>query len=125
MFSGLFGLLAGLLTTIGLYGVISYMVARRTNEVGIRMALGAQPPDLLWLILRERLWLIVIGVATGLPSALGAARLASSFLFGLKPSDPATIGLATFVMIAAGLFAGYLPARRATKDDPMVALRYE
>ncbi len=108
-----------------MYGVISYMVARRTNEIGIRMALGAQPPDLLWLILRETLWLIVIGVAIGLPSALGAARLAASFLFGLKPSDPATIGLATFVMIAVAGFASLLPAYRATRVDPLVALRYE
>ena len=123
--SGFFGVLAGLLTAIGLYGAVSYMVTRRTNEIGIRMALGAQQSDVLHMVLREALRLALIGIAIGLPCALGALRLVSSMLFGLKPDDPMTIGLATVVIIAVALAAGYWPARRATKVDPMVALRYE
>ena len=123
--SGLFGLLAGLLAAVGLYGVVSYTVARRRNEIGIRMALGAERHDVLWMVLRETLWLVLVGVAIGLPCALAAARFASGLLFGLKAHDPATIGLASSVMIAVGVLAGYLPARRASRVDPMVALRYE
>lgn len=123
--SGFFDGLVLLLACIGLYGVMSYTVVRRTNEIGIRMALGAQPRKILWRVLRETLGMIVIGLALGLPAALAATRLASNLLFGVTPTDPMTICLATFTMLAVGLFAGYLPARRASRVDPMVALRYE
>jgi putative ABC transport system permease protein len=123
--SGSFGLLALALACIGLYGVMSYGVAVRTNEIGIRMALGAQGHDVLRLILREAVMLVVVGVAAGLPVALVAARLASDLLYGVTPADPVSISLAVLLMLAVAALAGYLPARRATKVDPMVALRYE
>ncbi len=123
--STLFGLLAAFLASIGIYGVMSYGVARRTNELGVRMALGAERHDVLWMILREILGLVVIGVVAGLTLAFAANRLVLSMLFGLKPLDPLAIGLATVTMTGVALFAGYLPARRATRVDPMVALRYE
>jgi predicted permease len=123
--SSLFGLLALGLASIGLYGVMSYAVARRTNEIGIRMALGAQQRDVLWLVARETLWLVLIGLAIGLPAALVAARLISSRLFGLTPTDPLTITLATALLAVVARLAGYLPARRASRVDPMVALRCE
>jgi putative ABC transport system permease protein len=123
--SGFFGPLAGLITALGLYGVISFLVARRTNEIGIRMALGAQPSDVLRLILKETLLLTLVGIAIGLPLALASGWLISSFLYGLKPTDPLTIAFAVLAMSAVTLLAGYLPARRAMRVDPMVALHYE
>jgi len=123
--SSFFGLLALLLICVGLYGIISYSVVLRTNEIGIRMTLGAQQGDVLWLILRETLALVLIGVAVGLVASLSATRLVSSMLFGLKPTDPMTISFAILMLIAVAAFAGYLPARRASRVDPMVALRYE
>jgi len=123
--STFFGLLAALLAAIGLYGVISYGVAGRTKEIGIRMALGAERRAVLWLILREALLLVSVGVAVGLPAVLAATRLVSSLLFGLKPADPVSLALAVVLMFVVAAFAGYIPARRATKVDPMVALRYE
>ncbi|MGH9451104.1 MAG: ABC transporter permease, partial [Terriglobia bacterium] len=123
--SSFFGGLALLLACVGLYGVLSYSVARRTNEIGIRMALGAQRGDILWMVLRETLLLIGIGVAIGVPCALAASKLVSRMLFGLKSTDPVTIGIATAVMLAVAVLAGYLPARRASRVDPLVALRYE
>ena len=123
--SGFFGLLALLLACVGLYGILAYGVASRTNEIGLRMALGAQRRDVLWLILREALLLVLIGVAVGLPAVMAATRLVSSLLFGLTPADPTSIGAAAILMFAVAAGAGYLPARRATKVDPMVALRYE
>ena len=120
-----FGLLALLLACIGLYGVLSYAVARRTNEIGIRMALGAQSRDVLWLMLREALTLVIIGVAVGLVASLVATQTASSLLFNLKPNDPLTIILATLLLLTIAILAGYLPARRAARVDPMIALRYE
>jgi predicted permease len=119
------GLLALLLVCVGLYGVISYRVVRRTGEIGIRMALGAQQSDVLWMVTRETLSLILIGVAIGLPVALAATRLITSLLFGLSPTDPFTISSATFLLTVVCAFAGYLPARRASRVDPMAALRYE
>jgi len=123
--SGFFGLLAVLLATVGLYGVISYTVVRRTNEIGIRMALGANGRDVMTMVMREAAVLLVAGLTVGTLLALGAARIASSMLFGLRPDDPAAFTAAIVALGAAALVASYSPARRATKVDPMVALRYE
>ncbi len=123
--SGFFGLLALLLVSIGLYGILSYSVASRTNEIGIRMALGAKTRDVLWLVLREALLLVLVGVAVGLPVVYFATRLTETLLYGLTPTDAVSLGLATLLMLAVALVAGYLPARRAARVDPMVALRYE
>jgi len=123
--SGFFGLLALLLASIGLYGIMSYAVASRTNELGIRLALGAEPRGLLWLILRETLLLVLVGVIIGLPAVLAATRLVSTLLYGLTPADPVSISLAALLMFAVAAVAGYIPARRAARVDPMVALRYE
>ena len=114
-----------LLASIGLYGVMSYTVARRTGEIGIRMALGAQRRDVLWHVLRETLLLVAIGLCIGLPAALASTRLIRNQLFGLKPTDPFASSAATLVLVVVAVFAGYLPARRASRVDPMVALRYE
>ena len=123
--SGFFGVLALLLASIGLYGILSYGVASRNNEIGIRMALGAKSRDVLSLILREAFLLVVIGVAVGLPVVFVATRFASTLLFGLSPTDPLSLFLAGLLMLGVALVAGYLPARRATRVDPLVALRYE
>jgi putative ABC transport system permease protein len=123
--SGFFGALAAALAVIGLYGVISYMVARRTNEIGIRMALGASGGAIRRLILREALLLLGIGLAVGAGLALAAARTASSMLFGLKPYDPATLLFAISILALVAISASYIPARRAAGVDPMVALREE
>jgi predicted permease len=123
--SGFFGLLALLLACVGLYGIMSYAVIQRTNEIGIRMALGAQHRDVLWLVLRETLLLVSVGMAIGFPIAFAATHLISSQLFGLTPMDPLAISASTLLLAAVAALAGYLPARRATKVDPMVALRYE
>jgi len=125
LLSSFFGLFALLLAGLGLYGVMAYAVSRRTREIGIRMALGAQPGNVLWLVLRETLLLVAIGIAIGLPVALAATRLTKGLLFGLTANDPLTITLAPLVMIAIAAMAGYLPARRAAQVDPMVALRQE
>jgi predicted permease len=123
--SGFFGSLALLLAAIGLYGVMSYAVARRTKEIAIRMALGAQPLRVRWMVLRETLVLVLIGVCIGVPSALAATRFISSLLFGLSPTSPITLLLVSLLMIVISSLAGYLPARRASQVDPMVALKYE
>jgi predicted permease len=120
-----FGLLALLLSCLGLYGILSYTVARRTNEIGIRMALGADRRDVLWLVLRDALRLVLVGAALGIPAALAAARLVSSQLFGISAADPIAIALAALAVLVVAAVAGYLPARRATRVDPLVALRCE
>ena len=120
-----FGLLALLLACVGLYGVMSYGVARRTNEIGIRMALGAQGGSVLWLVLREALWLVVIGLVVGVLASLALTKTAESLLYELKPNDPLTIVMATLLLMVVAMLAGYLPARRASRVDPMVALRDE
>ncbi|HET9401160.1 MAG TPA: ABC transporter permease [Candidatus Acidoferrales bacterium] len=123
------GGLALVLACIGLYGTLAYAVARRTREIGIRMALGAKQFDVLGMVLRETLVLIAVGIAVGVPAALGATRLASGFiadfLYGLKPTDVASIVAAASLLAAVALCAGAIPARRAAKVDPLIALRYE
>jgi predicted permease len=123
--ASVFGLLALLLACIGLYGVMAYDVARRTHEIGIRMALGASARRVVQLVLRETLWLVGIGIVIGLGATWAATRWVASLLFGLQPHDPLTIGLAVLVLLAVAAVAGYLPARRATRVDPLVALKYE
>lgn len=123
--SGAFGLLAGLLAAVGLYGVMSYTVTRRSNEIGIRLAMGARAGDVLRMVIAEAGWLVGIGVVIGVALGLGAAKAASTLLFGLQPSDPVTLASATALLIAIGLLASYLPARRASRLDPMTTLRQE
>ena len=120
-----FGILATLLATIGLYGVMAYMVARRTREIGIRMALGAGGGDVLWLVMKEVLQLVAIGVALGLPAAWALTRFAKSQLYGIQPNDTLTVLLATGGIVLVAMLSGYIPARRATLVDPMRALRWE
>lgn len=120
-----FGLLATVLAAIGLYGVMAFLVARRTREIGVRMALGALTGDVLWIVMREVLLLVGIGIAVGLPAALGISNLVRSQLYGMSPSDPKTILLATLGILVIAAVSGYLPARRATRVDPVTALRYE
>ena len=120
-----FGVLALLLASIGLYGLMAQGVSRRTKEIGIRMALGARGGSIAWLVLRETMLLVVAGLVVGVPVALMAARLVTSLLFGVAGIDPITLAVSGTVLIVAALIAGYLPVRRATKVDPLVALRYE
>ena len=125
LLSGFFGALAALLAMIGLYGVISYIIALRRNEIGIRMALGASRQDVVRVILRQTLFLLALGVALGLTLALAATQGAGSLLFGLQPNDPLSLfGAAGFLVVVA-LVASYVPARRASRLEPMKALRYE
>jgi predicted permease len=121
--SGFFAMLALLLACIGLYGVMSYNIARRTQEIGIRMALGAQPSQVQRMALGESLFLVLIGTIIGVAVALFSARLLSSLLYDLTPNDPATISIAVLSMIAVSLLAIWMPARRASRVDPLVALR--
>jgi predicted lysophospholipase L1 biosynthesis ABC-type transport system permease subunit len=121
--SGMFGALALLLASIGLYGLLSYGVASRTNEIGIRMALGARAGNVLRLILKEAVLLVIVGLLAGIPLALYVARFASTLLFELSPTDPLSLSIAGAVLFIVALLAAYLPARRATKVDPLVALR--
>jgi len=123
--SGFFGLLAGLLAVIGLYGVISYMVAQRRNEIGIRIALGAATSTILSMVLRGAGTLIAAGIVVGAGLALLAARAANSLLYGLRPYDPATLLLAVALLGTVSLLAAAVPARRAARLDPMGALRDE
>jgi ABC-type antimicrobial peptide transport system permease subunit len=123
--SSFFGVLAVFLSCIGIYGLMSYVVSRRTNEIGVRMALGAEPLNVLWLVMRESLQLVTVGMAIGVPVALASQRLVASMLFGLRPNDPVTLigGVVALLLVAA--VAGYVPARRASQIDPMISLRYE
>jgi predicted permease len=120
-----FGALALILACIGLYGVMAHGVARRTNEIGIRMALGAGGGNIAWMVLRETLYLVLAGLVVGVPVALIGARLISAQLFGLSPTDPLTLIGAAVILTLVALLAGYVPARRASRVNPLNALRYE
>jgi predicted permease len=121
----LFGGLALLLASVGLFGLMSYSVSRRTNEIGIRMALGAQRQDVLRLVMRESMFLVAIGVVIGVGLAIGTSQFVATQLYGLPPRDIVTMMIAVAVMVVVSAIAGYLPARRASRVDPMVALHYE
>ena len=123
--SGSFGLLAALLVAVGLYGIIAYSVVRRTREIGIRMAVGADRGDVILLVMKETLQLATLGIVPGVLAAFAATRLIASQLYGVTPMDTTTLAGATLFLTAVAVLAGYLPARRAAMVDPMVALRYE
>jgi ABC-type antimicrobial peptide transport system permease subunit len=123
--SGFFGALAALIAALGLYGVMSYLVVRRTNEIGIRMALGANRGNILGLVLREAAALLLVGLAAGLVLAVAAGYAAGSLLFGLRPTDAGILAMAAALLAAVTIAASYLPAWRAARLDPMAALREE
>jgi len=120
-----FGLLALALASIGIYGLVAHGVSRRTNEIGIRLALGAERRDVLAMILREAASLAALGAVLGVGAAAALSRYVRAMLYGITPDDPVAIGAAVAVMMAVALLAGWLPARRASRLDPMVALRHE
>ena len=123
--TGAFGVLALVLACIGIYGITAYSVSQRTNEIGIRMALGAEPGRVLRMVLREASWLGLLGVVAGLAGALALGRVIGAMLYGLKPWDPATLGASAVLLLVVALAAGWVPARRAAGVDPMRALRHE
>ena len=125
LLASLFGALALVTAMVGLYGVTSYSVARRRGEIGIRMALGAQRGSVVWLVLRGVLMLLAPGALIGLAGALAAGRFIESLLYGVRPGDPAHLGIAVAMLVAATALAAYLPARRAARLDPVAALREE
>jgi putative ABC transport system permease protein len=125
MLLGVFAAVAMVLAAIGIYGVIAYSVAQRTREIGIRMALGAQRPQMLQMILRQSLTVVAIGLTIGLLAAFAATRLLASLLYGVSANDVLTYISVVLLLGGAALFASYVPARRAMKVDPMIALRYE
>jgi ABC-type antimicrobial peptide transport system permease subunit len=120
-----FAMLALVIASVGLYGTMAYAVARRTGEIGIRMALGAQRSVIVRMILRQVLVVAAVGFAIGLPTALGASRLVESFLFGMKANDPLALASAVAILLSAVVLAGYVPARKASRIDPMIAVRHE
>ena len=120
-----FGMLALALASVGIYGVMAYSVANRTNEIGIRLALGAQPHQVLTMILREATWVSLSGIVVGLTAAFFLARLVKSMLFGLQPGDPMSMISGALLLVAVGLLASWLPARRAASVQPVEALRHE
>jgi len=125
LLSASFGMLATVLASVGLYGVMAFVVARRRKELGIRLALGAQRGDVIWLVMREVLLLLAIGLVVGIPAALGAGRFVSDQLYGIQPYDP-TIAIATLLLLTTvSALAGLIPAHRASRIDPILALRYE
>jgi ABC-type antimicrobial peptide transport system permease subunit len=123
--SGFFGALALLLSAVGLYGVMSHAVTRRTREIGVRMALGAERRSVLWLVARYAGGLVVAGALIGIPAALALSRFVRSFLFGIEAQDATAIAGATLTLLIAAAVAAFVPARRATTVDPIVALRHE
>jgi macrolide transport system ATP-binding/permease protein len=120
-----FAVLALLIACVGLYGTVSYSVARQIGEIGTRMALGAQRGAVVWMVLRRVLLLAAAGLAISVPAALIAFRLVKSFLFGTQPNDPGILAMAAVVLLIAAILAGYAPARRASRIDPLAALRHE
>jgi ABC-type antimicrobial peptide transport system permease subunit len=123
--AGTMGFLGLILAVIGVYSVVSYATAQRTHEIGIRMALGAAPGDILKMVLRQSLVVVVIGIAVGLATALAGTRALASLLVGIRPSDPVTFGSVLILLSGVALLACWIPARRATRVSPLVALRYE
>jgi ABC-type antimicrobial peptide transport system permease subunit len=123
--SAFFGLLAVFLSCIGIYGLMAYVVSRRTNEIGIRMALGAARSHVRWLVMREIVFLVIAGIAIGIPITVFGSRLVANMLYGLQGTDPVNFVVSVTLLLAVALFAGYFPAQRASKVDPMIALRYE
>ncbi len=120
-----FGALATLLAAIGLYGVMAFVVARRTKELGVRMALGALPGEVIWLVMKEVLLLLVLGLAVGIPTAIALGHFVATQLYGIKANDPAIAGISIIVLIVVASLAGFIPAQRASRIDPVLALRYE
>jgi ABC-type antimicrobial peptide transport system permease subunit len=120
-----FGLLATILASVGLYGVMAFVVVRRKKELGIRLALGAQPAGVVWLVMKEVLLLLVIGLAVGIPAAIGAGRYVAAQLYGIDPNDPWIAGSTVVLLTLVSAAAGLIPARRASRIDPILAIRYE
>ena len=123
--SSLFALLALIVACVGIYGLLSYQVTRRTHEIGIRVAMGAQRKDVLKLVVGQTCKVTLFGLGIGVSGALGLTRYLSSQLYGIKPDDPLTFVVVSLLLLAVALLSAYFPARRATKVDPMVALRHE
>ena len=120
-----FGLLATLLASIGLYGVMAFVVARRTKELGIRLALGAQRSQVIWMVMKEVLLLLGIGLAIGLPAALGLGRFVATQLYGIEPNSPWVLGGTALTLALVSCAAGLIPAQRASRINPILALRYD
>jgi putative ABC transport system permease protein len=122
---GVFALIALVLAGVGIYGVVSYGVRQRTHEIGICMALGARGQQIMWLVAGQNAKWLLIGITTGVASALALTRLLAAYLYEVRPTDPLTFVAVVLLLLAVALLASYIPARRATKVDPMVALRHE